>query len=204
MEPIILASESPRRRDFFKMMGLPFLCIPAMIDERQARQKDLTPGQFAGELAQKKALAVAEKTDGPDAGIQWVFGADTIVVFEGNIYGKPKDRADARRMLDSFAGNRHEVITAMALRNRLTGKTDCRSVSSEVEFAPLTDAEIEWYLDTGEWQGAAGAYQMQGLGGCFVKAVHGSSSAVAGLPLHDFYVMLRDNGYRFGACASGS
>jgi septum formation protein len=200
MEPIILASESPRRQAFFKLMGLPFTCIPAMIDERQTRQEGVDPGQFAQELALKKALAVAERTDGDkDAAARWVFGADTIVVLDGKIFGKPSDRADARRMLREFAGKRHEVITAMALCDRRTGKNDCRSVSSGVEFAPLTEAEIDWYLDTGEWQGAAGAYQMQGLGGCLVKAIHGSPSAVAGLPLHDFYVMLRDNGYRFGA-----
>jgi len=200
MEPIILASESPRRRDFFKLMGFPFLCIPAMIDERQTRQNGVEPVRFAEDLALRKALAIANKTDGgPGDSVQWVFGADTIVVLDGKIFGKPADRADARRMLCEFRGRRHEVITAMALCNRRTGKNDCRSVSSEVEFAPLTEAEIEWYLDTGEWQGAAGAYQMQGLGGCLVTAVYGSPSAVAGLPLHDFYVMIRDNGYRFGA-----
>jgi septum formation protein len=199
MESIILASESQRRQDYFKMMGLPFLCIPPMIDERQTQQKRLKPKQFAEELALKKALTVAGKTDEPGADVQWVFGADTIVVFDGNILGKPRDRADARWMLSGFGGKWHEVITAMALCNRKTGKTDCRSVTSEVEFAALTEAEIEWYLNTGEWQGAAGAYQMQGLAGCFIKQIRGSPSAVAGLPLHDFYVMLRDNGCCFGA-----
>jgi septum formation protein len=198
MEPIILASESPRRRDFFKLMGLPFVCIPAMIDETQ--QEGLEPRQFAEDLAVKKALAVAGKKNGEKgADIQWVFGADTIVVLDGKIYGKPADRADARKMLRRFSGNRHEVITAMALCNRRTGKTDCRSVSSEVEFAPFTEAEIEWYLDAGEWQGAAGAYQMQGLAGCLIKLINGSPSCVAGLPLYDFYAMLRDNGYHYGA-----
>jgi septum formation protein len=198
MEPIILASESPRRRDFFRLMGLPFTCIPAMIDETQ--QEGLNPRQFAEDLAVKKALAVAGKTDEElGAAIQWVFGADTIVVFDGKIFGKPVDRADAGRMLHGFSGNRHEVITAMALCDRRTGKTDCRSVSSGVEFTPLTEAEIEWYLDTGEWQGAAGAYQMQGLGGCLIKQINGSPSCVAGLPLYDFYAMLRGNGYHYGA-----
>jgi len=198
MEPIILASESPRRRDFFKLMGFPFLCMPAMIDETQ--KEGVEPRRFAEELALQKALAVAGKTDGgPGDAVQWVFGADTIVVLDGKIFGKPEDRADARRMLCGFSGKSHEVITAMALCNRQTGKNDCRSVSAGVEFAPMTEAEIEWYLDTGEWQGAAGAYQMQGLAGCFIKAIHGSPSAVAGLPLHDFYAMIKDNGYRFGA-----
>jgi len=198
MEPIILASESPRRRDFFKLMGLPFICIPAMIDE--TRKEDLSPRQFAEDMAIKKALTVAGKKDGEEgADVNWVFGADTIVVFDGKIFGKPTDRADARKMLCGFAGRRHEVITAMALCDRRTGKTDCRSVSSEVEFAPLTEAEIEWYLDTGEWRGSAGAYQMQGLGACLVKLIIGSPGCVAGLPLYDFYAMLKDNGYHYGA-----
>jgi septum formation protein len=198
MEPIILASESPRRRDFFTLMKLPFVCIPAMIDETQ--QEGVEPRRFAEELALQKALAVANKTnEGPEAAVHWVFGADTIVVLDGKIFGKPTDRADAHRMLCEFSGKRHDVITAMALCNKRTGKNDCRSVTSGVEFAALTEAEIEWYLDTGEWQGAAGAYQMQGLGGCLVKSIQGSPSCVAGLPLHDFYVMIRDNGYSFGA-----
>jgi septum formation protein len=85
------------------------------------------------------------------------------------------------------------------MHNAAKSTTDCRSVSCEVEFAPLAEAEIEWYLDAGDWQGAAGAYRLQGMGGCLIKSMSGSPSAVAGLPLRDFYVMLRDNGYRFGA-----
>jgi septum formation protein len=169
-----------------------------MIDETQ--QEGVEPRHFAEDMALQKALTIAGKTDGDkETAIQWVFGADTIVVLDGKIFGKPTDRTDARRMLCAFSGKKHEVITAMALCNRRTGKNDCRSVTSEVEFAPLTETEIEWYLDTGEWQGAAGAYQMQGLAGCLIKAIHGSPSCVAGLPLHDFYVMMRDTGYRFGA-----
>ena len=211
MEPIILASASPRRQDFFRLMGLPFTCVPAMIDERPPQ--GLSPRQAAEDLALRKALAIAElspaelaKASSPSSPpcfqlgtAQWVFGADTIVVLEGTIFGKPPNRGVAGEMLGCLAGKRHEVITAMALYNRHTEKADCRSVSCEVEFAPLSAAEIEWYLDTGEWEGAAGAYRLQEMGGCLIKSIHGSPSAVAGLPLHDFYVMLRDNGYRFGA-----
>jgi septum formation protein len=86
----------------------------------------------------------------------------------------------------------------VALYNRRKETIDCRSVSCAVAFAPLSDSEIEWYLDTNEWQGAAGAYRIQGLAGCFITSVTGSPSAVAGLPLRDLYVMLRDNGYPYG------
>ena len=193
MEAITLASESPRRQDFFRLLGLPFDCVPAMIDETP--KPGLSPREVAEDLALGKVMAVAAKT----GTARWIFGADTVVVLEGEIFGKPDCRDEAGRMLERLAGRRHEVITAMALHDRQGERTDCRSVACEVEFARLSIAEIEWYLDTGEWQGAAGAYRLQEKGACLVKSVKGSPSAVAGLPLHDFYVMLRENGYRFGA-----
>ena len=203
MENIILASGSPRRRDFFRLLGLPFTCVPSLITETQT--PSLSPAQVAEDLARRKTSAVVEKINSatrgqPDTpGARWVFGADTIVVLDGEIIGKARDRADAACMLKRLAGRKHEVITAIALYSGGTKKTDCRSVSCEVEFAPLSPAEIEWYLDTGEWEGAAGSYQLQGKGGCLVKSVHGSPSNVAGLPLREFYAILRDNGYSYGA-----
>jgi septum formation protein len=233
MDPIILASGSPRRQDFFRLMGLPFTCIPAMIDETPL--PGLNPRQAAEELAQRKALAVAERPHSPlpsphrpeastsDCDIHvasrcadlvnehsltlcplerptpWIFAADTIVVLEGELFGKPAGRDDARRMLERLAGQRHEVITAMALYNGRQKTTDCRSNTSEVTFAPLAGAEIEWYLDTGEWEGAAGAYRLQGLGACLIESINGSPSGVAGLPLCDVYAMLRENGCPYGA-----
>jgi septum formation protein len=136
-------------------MGLPFTCIPAMIDETPP--VGLTPRQAAEELARRKALAVAKRSHSTPS--PWIFAADTIVVLENEIFGKPADRDDARRMLERLAGRRHEVITAMALYNGRLKTTDCRSKTSEVAFAPLAGAEIEWYLDTGEWEGTAGAYR---------------------------------------------
>ena len=200
MEPIILASGSPRRQDFFRLLGLPFTSVPAMIDETP--RQGLSPRQITEELAMRKVMSVVEKIGNGQNGMakaNWVFGADTTVIFEGDIFGKPENRNAAKEMLGCLSGGRHEVITAMVIYNVQNKKTDCRSVSSEVEFASLSPAEIEWYLDTGEWQGAAGAYRLQELGGCLIKSINGSPSAVAGLPLHDLYVMLRDNGYRFGA-----
>jgi len=195
MDQIILASGSPRRKDFFTLLNLPFVCIPSNIDE--TAQPGLSPRQVTEDLAVRKTMAIAEKLTVPHPA-KWIFGADTIVVLDGAIYGKPVDREDAKLMLGRLAGRRHEVITAMALYNGCKKEIDCRSVSCDVDFAPLSDMEIEWYLDTGEWEGAAGSYQLQGFGGCIVQAIHGSPSAVAGLPLYDFYVMLRSNGYAFG------
>ena len=198
MEPIILASDSPRRQDFFRLLGLPFTCIPARIDETP--RQGLSPLQVAEDLALRKVLTVAES---PLPEIPWIFGADTIVVLGNEIFNKPADRDEAQWMLNRLAGKRHEVITAMALYNRAEKKADRRSVSCAVDFAPLSAADITWYLDTGEWEGAAGAYRLQEAGACLITSINGSPSAVAGLPLRDFYVMLKDNGYRFGAWASG-
>jgi septum formation protein len=117
----------------------------------------------------------------------------------GAVFGKPAGREDAKRMLGLLSGREHEVISAVALYNGREGKTDCRSVSCLVTFAPLGEAEIEWYLNAGEWEGAAGGYRIQGLASCFISSITGSPSAVAGLPLRDFYVMLRENGYPYGA-----
>ena len=191
MEPMILASGSPRRQDFFKLLRLPFICIPAMIDETPV--PGLSPEAFACDLALRKVQSVKDKN--PDA--KWIFGADTIVVLDEKIYGKPENRDCGREMLKSLTGKRHKVITAMALYNNINKKTDIRHKASDVDMAPLSDAEIEWYLDTGEWQGAAGAYRLQELGACLISSINGSPSGIAGLPLHDFYAMLRENGYNF-------
>jgi len=200
---IILASSSPRRQDFFRLLGLPFTCMPAEIDETPL--PGLSPRQIAEDLALRKTQAVVEKREKEynhkEPVVRWVLGADTIVVLGNEVFGKPFDRNAAKIMLERLAGRRHEVITAMALYDRTKMKSDCRSVSCEVAFAPLTGAEIEWYLDTGEWEGVAGSYRLQGLGACFITSINGSPSAVAGLSLRDFYVMLRDNGYPYGAKA---
>ena len=205
MEPIILASASPRRQDFFRLLGLSFTCIPAEIDETPP--PGLSPQQVAKDLALRKTLSVVkkisqEKNPIPNSSFltpHFIFGADTIVVLEGEIFGKPLDRNDAKSMLEKLAGCRHEVITAMALYNRRQNTTDQRSVASEVTFAPLSGAEIEWYLDTGEWEGVAGSYRLQGRGACLISSIKGSPSGVAGLPLHEFYAMLKANGYSLGA-----
>ena len=172
------------------MLGLPYSCIPAMIDETP--QPGLAPRQAAEDIALRK---VAEVVSRDCHSPPWIFGADTIVVLEGRIFGKPKDRGDAQSMLEQLAGRQHEVITAMALYNGRQKTTDCRSTATRVTFARLTGEEIEWYLDTGEWEGVAGSYRLQEAGGCLIESINGSPSGVAGLPLHDFFVMLKDNGY---------
>ena len=194
MEPIILASASPRREEYFRLLGLPFTCIPSPTDEHFDPQMD---GQaIAEELALRKIRNVLPLLHNEKP--LWVCGADTLIALEGEIYGKPLDREDAGRILKKLQGKSHEVISAVALYNGRTETFDCRSVSSTVTFAPLSDGEIRWYLDSGEWQDAAGAYKIQGLASCFIASIQGSYSSIVGLPLRAFYVMLRDNGYPYG------
>jgi septum formation protein len=191
MEPIVLASESPRRQEFFRLLGLPFTCMPANVDESFAPGTECLA--VAEELAIKKTRKIAETMK--DA---WICGADTLVELDRKIYGKAHDRDEAAKTLRSLQGRTHRVISAVALYNGRARTMDCKTVVSEVSFSPLTEGEMEWYLDSGEWVGAAGAYKIQGLAACFITEIKGSHFCVAGLPIREFYVMLRDNGYPYG------
>jgi septum formation protein len=175
------------------MLGLPFNIITADIDESCSTQTN--PVKLTKELAIKKvekAISVMQ-TRLP----KWICGADTVIALDAKIYGKPADREEAGRMLREFSGKQHKVVTSVALYNGNDKKIDCRSASCTVTFDTLTDAEIEWYLNTNEWQGVAGAYRIQGLAACLISQIKGSPSTVAGLPLREFYVMLMDNGYPY-------
>jgi len=191
MEPIILASESPRRQEFFRLLGLNFTCMPANIDESYAPGADCRA--VAEDLAVKKVKKIAETMKDV-----WICGADTLVELDGTIYGKANDRSEAEKTLRSLRGRTHSVYSAVALYSGRDKTMACKTVTSDVSFAPLTEGEIEWYLDSGEWVGAAGAYKIQGLAACFITEIKGSHFCVAGLPIREFYVMLRDNGYPYG------
>ena len=203
MEPIVLASESPRRQEFFRLLGLPFISMPSAVDETLNPGMDIQ--QAVEDLARRKVNTVVDtlKAMPPsllpgEHNLAWVFGADTIIALDGKVFGKPVDREDAKRMLSAFRGREHKVITAIALYSGRGKAIDSRSVNSSVAFAPLSESEIEWYLDSGEWEGAAGAYKIQGLASCFITEIQGSYSSIVGLPLREIYVMLRDNGYPYG------
>jgi septum formation protein len=198
MEPIILASGSLRRQEYFRLLGLPFSIMPAQIDEtrRDDREKALSPRGWAEELAARKVDRIRDILSSHLP--LWIFGADTLISVDGEIFGKPADREDAREMLTKLQGRSHEVITAMALYNGRAKAVDRQSMASEVSFASLSGEDLDWYLDTGEWQGVAGAYRIQGLASCFVASIKGSYSGIVGLPLREFYVMLKDNGYAYG------
>jgi septum formation protein len=194
MDPIILASGSLQRQEYFKLLSLPYSIMPARIEE--IYEDDVSPHKMAEDMAVKKVNRILELLKGKTP--PWICGADTIIAVDGKIFGKPKDREDALRMLTKIHGRSHEVITAVALFNGKDRTMDCRSVISTVSFARLNDDEIEWYLNTGEWQGVAGGYKVQGLASCYITGIKGSYSSIVGLPIREFYVMLRENGYPYG------
>jgi septum formation protein len=194
MEPIILASGSLQRQGYFRLLDLPFSIMPPAIDE--SYNENCEPQEIAEEIALRKVTKIIELLN--DRTPPWICAADTIICIDKKILGKPADREHARDMLVRLQGRDHEVITAVALYRGKDDYTLCRSVISVVSFAKLSDTEIDWYLDTGEWQGVAGAYKIQGLASCYIDGIRGSYSAIVGLPLREFYVMLKESGYPYG------
>ena len=192
MDPIILASTSPRRQEILKSLNIPFIVSPADIDEDypSTLEKDKIPEY----LATKKVEAVIKRFN-PEQKIAWVLGADTIVLHKGKVYGKPKDQEEAIQFLTEFQGLSHDVITSIALYNgEKDAITTCKSVN-RVTFAPMSQKEILWYVDTGEWHGAAGGYRIQSLASCFIEKIEGTLSSVMGLPIFELYDMLKKQNY---------
>jgi septum formation protein len=183
---LILASQSPRRADLLRTAGIPFTVTVADVDERE--QPNEAPQAYVARLAREKAGRVA--ADHPNA---FVLGADTTVVVDGAILGKPCDAADAARMLRLLAGRRHEVLTGLCLRG--PGGFDRSDViTTVVEFAPLNEAEIACYVATGEPMDKAGAYAVQGRASRFITRIEGSYPNVVGLPVERVYAWCGEAG----------
>jgi septum formation protein len=176
------------------MLGVRFTIRAADLDETPRPGED--PRAYVLRLAREKAAARA----GPG---ELVLAADTTVVVDGGILGKPEDEADARRMLRSLSGRDHLVLTGIALEEPGQGNA-AEVVESRVRMAPLTDAEIAWYVATGEPMDKAGAYALQGLGALFVEAVDGTPSNVVGLPLPAVYRLFAQLGYDLRSFREGT
>jgi septum formation protein len=186
----VLASASPRRLDLLAQIGLtPTLIDPAHIDESPMRGE--MPSALAKRLATAKARATAARHRQEDA---FVLGADTVVACGRRILPKPADRDEARTCLDLLSGQRHTVFSAVALATP-TNQIHTRVVVTKVTFKRLSELEINRYLDSGEWDGKAGGYAIQGLAGAFVRHLNGSYSGVVGLPLHETANLLTGAGY---------
>lgn len=193
MEPIILASSSPRRQQILKNLGIPFIVHPADIDE--TIPTDIKNDSAPEYLAAKKIESVVRNI-AQDNEIGWVLAADTAIIYKNKIYGKPKDVQEARRFLKSFQGNTHKVVTGLALYNGSINYMTTRTSINKVTFAPMSDEDIDWYLSTSEWHGAAGGYRIQENGSCFIKKIEGTESSVMGLPIYELCDMLREQNYK--------
>ena len=173
---LILASASPRRIEFLKLMGLDFDIMPGDIDET-FRQGETAQAHVL-RLSDEKALSVA--LHHPDA---WILGADTIVVVAGEILGKPGSPEEATKMLEKLSDRAHEVLTGFCIIRQDRGVRLREVVGSEVIFRKIAPDEMAWYTATEEPYDKAGAYAVQGMGGCFVREIRGSCTNVVGLPL---------------------
>jgi septum formation protein len=184
--PLILASASPRRRDLLRRAGIAFEVIAAGVPEHgQSGEK---PGDFATRLAAEKALAVARRV-GPSPRRR-VLGADTIVVVDEAILGKPRDPEHAVQLLERLVGRTHEVITAVAVAASDTLEVRTTAVTTRVRMRPAAPAELRAYVAGGEPLDKAGAYAIQGDGRRFVTHVEGSESNVIGLPVEETLALL--------------
>ncbi|KNC07500.1 septum formation inhibitor Maf [Klebsiella sp. RIT-PI-d] len=182
MIALYLASGSPRRQELLNQLGVSFERLVPGIEEQ--RQPDESPTHYVVRLAKEKAQAGVAMADADRP----VLGADTIVVLHGEVLEKPRDDADAAAMLRKLSGQTHQVFTAVALADRHLALESL--VATEVTFRVLSEQDIAGYVASGEPQDKAGAYGIQGLGGCFVRKINGSYHAVVGLPLVETYELL--------------
>jgi len=184
--PLILASASPRRQDLLAQIGIvPARIAPTDIDE--SRRKDESPRAMAERLAREKAAAC--DADG------FVLAADTVVALGTRNLEKAEDAAEAETFLRLLSGRSHQCITGIAVKAP-DGRLQSRTVLARVKMKRLTDAEIAAYVASGEWQGKAGGYGIQGMAGGFVTGINGSYTAIVGLPLYETKSLLEGMGWR--------
>ncbi len=177
-EPLVLASASPRRAKLLRDAGYRFQIVRPPLTEPPGNRRAAAPAALAEGLAYFKAMSVAVHSVKTI-----VLAADTLCAVGGQVVGKAADREDARRILRLLSGTRHEVITGVALLSAGGARRRLASAVTHVVFRPLAEEQVEQYLDSGEWQGKAGAYGIQDHGDTFVERIDGSFSNVVGLPL---------------------
>ena len=203
MGKLILASSSPRRREALMALGVSFEVLSPEVDE--TGMDYLPASQRVLALARLKAQA-ASREQCVGEGI-FILAADTLVSLEpfpsselpgiaaDGVLGKPKDRQEAKAMLDALQGRKHAVHTGLALLCLPSGRLETILSTSRVDFAPMSDGEIESCLSAGDWLGVAGAYRIQGRAALHIRAIEGSWSGIVGLPIHELYVILSRVGF---------
>lgn len=189
---LVLASQSPRRMELLKFLGLQFDIIPSTIDEK-SDLKD--PAEFVRTLAVEKATDVIAQLKSKQAGRSLVLGADTIVVLNNEILGKPTSREDAYQMLMRMSGRCHRVFTGVTLIDTHSGAIETRHETSNVYFRSLDPTEVRCYVKTNEPMDKAGSYALQGTASAFVEKIEGCYTNIIGLPIPLTVKMLRAVGY---------
>jgi len=184
---LILASQSPRREYLLKQAGLQFKVVPSQVDESTVPMT--SPESYVKLLAEQKAQDISRQY--PD---NYVIGADTIVLMDGTILGKPRSRDEARHMLARLSGKTHQVLTGFAVCCSAESFNFSDTVKTDVRFKNLAPEEIEWYIHTQEPFDKAGAYAIQGLGTFLVKSINGSYTNVVGLPVCEVIELLLKEG----------
>lgn len=187
---INLFSSSPRRRELLEKLGVPFRVCPVEADETLPEGVDFT--EAIRTVACRKMQAGLNRCGGRPA---WAVAADTLVEAEQILLGKPENREEAGRMIRQLSGRVHRVHTAFAVFSPVSGAVESECHTTHVRFRSLSNAEVEHYLDTGEWQGAAGGYRIQDSGEILVEELRGLWSTVVGLPLGPLYGMLTSMSY---------
>jgi septum formation protein len=182
--PLVLASASPRRAELLRNAGIPFIVAPSDLPEVRGRNE--SPEQFVRRVAREKAIAVSKVYPG-----RIVLGADTDVIVDDKVLGKPRDAGDAKDMLRLLSGRIHVVMTAVALLG--SGVDDTRVESTAVKFVEITEEEIAAYVASGEPMDKAGAYAIQGMASRWIPRIDGCYFNVVGLPVPLVYRMLREN-----------
>ena len=184
---LILASQSPRRKYLLEQAELTFSVMPSGFDENSVALT--VPDDYVKTLAEGKAADIAQQY--PES---WIIGADTIVMIDDNMLGKPASQDDARKMLQNLSGRTHQVFTGYAVQCMAENHFFSDAVKTDVRFKELTDQEIEWYIHTKEPFDKAGAYAIQGLGTFLVREINGSYTNVVGLPVCEVLEYLLQHG----------
>ena len=189
-EQLILASASPRRKELLDQIGVSYIVHPVDIDETP-KNREMALDYVCRVAAEKSAVCISEVRH-----LLPVLAADTSVVIDGQILGKPKNREHAMAMLNQLSGRMHSVYSAVSLRTQGENKHFQAVSKTEVKFRKISSEEIQSYWDTGEPEGKAGAYAIQGLASVFVESIKGSFTGVVGLPLFETAELLSKQGIK--------
>ncbi len=194
MKPIILVSTSPRRKELLDSIRIPYYCIEPLYEEDITSTKQKNICEY---FARQKLNSVLQSIKLAYDDAEFVLSADTLIIHNKKILGKPKSIEQARSFLESLSGKTHRVHTSLAVYNRKTNTLISKTTTNKVKITSLKKDDIDWYLSTNEWVDAAGAYKIQGSFQRFVPSIEGTQASIMGLPLSTLCAILQSQGYDF-------